>query len=224
MSTTALAVLSCLALESVILYFKNKALQLSESSVITGLIIGFVLSSDEAWWKFILAAALAVSSKYLIRFQNKHIFNPAAFGIFLVSVIFGASTEWKGTYLWYILFTFGLYFAYKFRKIEIIIGYAAAFLALFGIQAVFQGGSFGDIFGYLSYFYIFIMLIEPKTTPLKQEGKYLFGALVSGLVFILTTLGAGFDVELFSLLALNIAVPALNKIHDLGIELSGGKT
>lgn len=207
----AVAVISSLCIESAILYFKNKVFELTESSVITGLIIGFVLSSDEAWWKIVSASALAILSKYLIRFQKKHIFNPAAFGIFLVLILFGASTQWKGTYLWYILLPFGLYFAYKFRKTEIIIGYAAVFLALFGAQAVFQKAPLGHIFGYLSFFYIFIMVIEPKTTPVKQPAKLIFGALVSALIFILTSLGAGFDVELFSLLALNAAISLLNK-------------
>jgi len=210
--TTAIAVISALTTESLILYLKTKIFQITESSIITGLIVGYVLSSDEAWFRFVLASSLAILSKYLIRFQKKHIFNPAAFGIFLTLIIFGASTQWKGTYVWYILLPFGLYFIYKTRKIEIIIGYAVISLALFGTQAVLEKVSLWHIFGYLSYFYIFVMVIEPKTTPIKPIGKYLFGAGVAGLIFILTGLGVKFDVELFSLLIMNITVPILNKI------------
>jgi len=208
-------VVSSLITESLILYFRAKVFQITESSIITGLIVGFVLSSDEVWWKIVLAPVLAILSKQLIQIRKKHIFNPAAFGIFLATIIFGVSTQWQGTYIWYILLPFGLYFAYKFRKIEILIGYACVSLGLFVIQAVSQQVPLTHIFGYFSYFYIFIMLVEPKTTPTKQVGKFLFGALVAGLIFILTNLGTGFDVELFSLLALNIAVPMLNKIPDL---------
>jgi len=210
--TIIIAVVSSLAVESIILYLKTKIFQITESSIITGLIVGYVLSSDEAWWKLVLASSLAILSKYLIRFQKKHIFNPAAFGIFLSLIVFGASTQWKGTYLWYILLPFGLYFAQKSRKIEIIIGYAAISLALFGIQAIMQKISLWHIFGYLSYFYIFVMAIEPKTTPMKPMGKFFFGAGIAGLIFILAELGAKFDIELFSLLMMNIAVPILNKI------------
>ena len=63
-----------------------------------------------------------------------------------------------------------------------------------------------------SYFFIFIMLIEPKTTPLRPKGKVIFGVAVAALIFILTQLGVRFDVELSSLLALNLFVPLLNKI------------
>jgi Na+-translocating ferredoxin:NAD+ oxidoreductase RnfD subunit len=212
---TCAAVISALMAESLILYFRTKIFQATESSIITGLIVGFVLSSDEAWWKLILAAVLAIVSKYLIQIRKKHIFNPAAFGILLAILIFGASTQWNGTYLWYILLPFGLYFSYKLRKIEILISYAVVSLALFGIQAAFHRIPFAHIFGYFSYFYIFIMVIEPKTTPVKQAGKIIFGALVSGLIFVLTAIGARFDVELFSLLALNMAVPLLNRIPNI---------
>ena len=212
--TVLVAVISALVIESLILYLKTKTFQITESAVITGLIIGFVLSSDEVWWKFVFASALAIFSKHLIRFHKKHIFNPAAFGIFLSIILLGASTQWRGTYLWYIVVPFGIYFVYKLKKTGVLIGYALISLLLFGTQAMLQKVSFWNIFGYFSYFYIFVMVIEPKTTPLKAMGKYLFGAGTAALIFILTEAGVKFDVELFSLLAMNVTVPLLNKLSS----------
>ena len=207
-----LAVISTVAIEALILYSKTKRLQITESAIITGLIIGYVVSSDEAWWKIIFAAALAILSKYVIRFRERHIFNPAAFGILISTILLGASTQWKGTYLWYILIPFGIYFMCKIRKAEIVFGYAIISLTLFGAQAFLQKISPWNIFGYLSYFYIFIMVIEPKTTPLNYLGKYLFGAGLAAVIFILTETGAKFDVELLSLLVMNAAAPLLNRL------------
>lgn len=206
----AVALISALATESILLYFKTKIFQITESSIITGLIVGYVLSSDEAWFKFVLASILAILSKYLIRFQKKHLFNPAALGLFLTIILFGANTQWKGTYTWYILLPLGFYFAYKLRKLELIIGYAIVFLALFGTQAILQKISLWEILGYNSFFYIFVMVIEPRTTPVKTAGKYLFGAGVAILIFVLTQVGVKFDVELLSLLAMNSLVPLLS--------------
>ena len=211
LAKTVLAVISAAAAETIILYLGTKYVRITGSSVITGLIIGYVLSSDEVWWRFVLAASAAVISKYLIRFRQKHIFNPAALGLFLAIIFLGATTQWKGTYAWYCLLPFGLYFVYKIRKLEIITGYAAVSLALFGIQALLQKIPLWHVFGYLSYFYIFVMVIEPKTTPVKPLGKLLFGAGVAGLIFVLTQLGAKFDVELCGLLIMNIAVPLVLK-------------
>jgi len=114
--TLALAVVLAAGVESAILYFRTKAFKLTPSSAITGLIIGYVLSSDQEWWKFLVACALAILSKYLILFKKKHIFNPAAFGILLTLALFGAQSQWAGTYLWYILLPAGIYFAKKILK------------------------------------------------------------------------------------------------------------
>ena len=212
LAASAIAIISAVAAEGLILYLKERVFRVTESAAITGLITGFVLSSNQAWWIISLAAALAIFSKYLIVFQKRHIFNPAAFGIFLTLILFRASTQWNGTYDWYILAPCGFYFAHKLKKIEVLAGYAAVSLLLFGAQALLQKVPVWSIFGYFSYFYIFIMFIEPKTTPLNRTGKYIFGMGAAALIFILTQAGARFDVELFSLLAANAAVPLLKKI------------
>ncbi|MFH0912957.1 MAG: RnfABCDGE type electron transport complex subunit D, partial [Candidatus Omnitrophota bacterium] len=214
MFTTFIAVISALGTESAILFLKNKKFSITASSIISGLIIGYVLSSDSPWWIFILASLLAISSKHLIRIGKRHLFNPAALGIFLSIILFGASGQWKGTYLWHILVPAGLYFIFKINKSEVIIGYGLAALGLFAIQAVIQKTPLLNIFGYLSYFYIFIMLIEPRTTPVKLAGKLIFGAGAAVLIFILTEAGVRFDAELCTLLVLNAFVPLLNKIPE----------
>lgn len=212
--TSGLAVISALGADTAVGFLKNKEFALSESSVISALIIGFVLSSDQPLWMFALASAAAVLSKHLIRVNGRHIFNPAAAGIFLSIILFKTETQWKGTYLWYILLPAGLYFTYKIRKLEVIVGYGTMALLLFGIQAIMQKTPLLSIFGYLSYFYIFVMLIEPKTTPAKPVGKLAFGSLVAILIFILTESAVKFDAELCALLALNLFVPLLNRIPE----------
>lgn len=212
--TTLLAVVSSAGSDSFISYLKNKKFTLSGSSVITGLIIGYVLSSDQLWWIFTLASLLAIASKYLIRLNNKHLFNPAAFGIFTVILFFNATTQWKGTYLWYVLVPFGLYFIAKIKKTQLLLGYILTVLILFGLQAFIQKAPILNIFGYLSYFFIFIMLIEPKTTPIKPLGKIIFGVGVALLIFVLTEMAIRFDAELCALLVFNLSAPLLNKIPE----------
>ena len=210
--TCGLAAFSALCFESAILYFKTRIFRLTASSIITGLIIGYVLDSDQEWWKFLIACALAILSKYVIRFHKKHIFNPAAFGIFLTLILFGASTQWRGTYIWYILLPAGIYFARKTGKLRIVASYFLVSLILFGIQAIFQKIPLWHILGYLSYFYIFVMVIEPKTSASKPLAQIFFGAGIAVLIFILTECGVNFDVELFSLLILNGAVLIFDKL------------
>lgn len=208
-----IAVLVSAGAEAIPGVLRTKRIVFSSSAVITGLMLGYVLADDQAWWKIVSAAVIAIASKVLLRFRGKHIFNPAAFGILFSVLVFGVFTQWKGTYLWQILMPFGFYFVYKIRKLELLTGYIAVTLILFGTQAVFQKVPFGNIFGYISYFFVFVMMIEPKTTPAKPFAKYIFGASIAVAIFTLTQIGVSFDAELAALLVLNLAVPFLNKLH-----------
>lgn len=210
--STIVAVFSAIFFELALLYLKNKKLDITESSIISGLIIGYVLSSSLPFWIFVLAALFAISSKYLIKINNKHIFNPAALGIFLTIILFRATTVWQGTYFWYILAPLGICFIYKINKLEILVSYSLAAFILFFIQAIVQKTPILNIFGYFSYFFIFIMLIEPRTTPITPLGKILFGIGVAVLIFVFTEIGLRFDAEIFSLLLLNLFTPLLNKL------------
>lgn len=208
------ALVSAVITDLICSYVKNGKFSISGSSTVSALIIGFVLAGDNPWWITVSASLFAILSKYLIRFNKKHIFNPAAFGIFLSILLFGASTQWKGTFLWYILLPAGLYFTYKIRKLELIAGYLITALGLFGIQAVLNKVPLINIFGYLSYFYVFVMLIEPKTTPVKPLAKLVFGIAAAGLIFIFIQAQVKFDSELAALLILNLFVPLLNRIPE----------
>ena len=190
----------------------KKKFLISDSAMITGLIVGFVVRSEEPWWILALVSFFAISSKYVIRFNDKHIFNPAAFGILVGIFLFKIDTQWAGTYYWYVLVPAGIYISYRIRKLPLHISYGIAALGLFALQAIQHSVPIATIFGYLSYFFIFIMLIEPKTTPVTLGGKVVFGTLMGGVIFLLTEWGISIDAELSALLLCNVAVPMLNLI------------
>jgi len=196
--------------DTFITYLKTKKLILTESSVVSGLIIGYVLSGSQKWWLIALAALFAIASKHIIRFHNRHFFNPAAFGILASVLLLGASTEWKGAYLCYIVVPFGIYVSFKIKKLELIVGYFIASLILFGGQAVIQAVPIVNILGYLNYFFIFIMLIEPMTTPMTRSGKIIFGSGTGALIFILYAFGIR-EAELLALACFNLFTPLLNR-------------
>ena len=210
--TIGISVMSAVLVDSVASYLRKKEFVLTESSIITGLIIGYVLSNSQAWWITALASVVAISSKHLIRFKSRHVFNPAGFGVLMAVFLLGASTEWQGAYLCYIIIPFGIYFSFKIRKLELVAGYFTASLILFGSQALIQRVNILDVFGYLNYFFIFIMLIEPMTTPVYRAGKIMFGLGLGALIFILYLFGIK-EAELLALLFFNLSTPLLNKVR-----------
>ncbi len=214
------ALLFCILIEGIVLLFKTKKFQITDSALTSGLIIGYVLSAESPWWMFLAVAAFAIGLKRVVRFRGKNLLNPAALGIFLAVLLLKGYTEWKGAYEWYILIPAGFYIVSKIKKMEIVWGYLAMSLALFIPQALAQGTSLFNIPGYFNYFFIFIMLIEPKTTPPTLWPKVVFGAGVALLVFLLTEWGFRYEPELFALLVLNAFVPVLNKIPNFKFSTS----
>lgn len=206
------ALLFSISTDTLINYLKSKKPVVTESSIVTGLIIGYVVSSDEKWWVIALAAILAISSKHLIVFQKKHIFNPVAFGVFFVVLIFSAYTQWKASYMWYIIIPFGIYFVSKIKKLDLALSYIVISFLLYGAQAAIQEVSFSNIPGYLNYFFIFIMLIEPKTTPFGRVSKILFGGGAALLTFIFYEIGTIPEAELLGLLSFNLLTPFLKRL------------
>jgi Na+-translocating ferredoxin:NAD+ oxidoreductase RnfD subunit len=212
------AILFSVLIEGAFLFYKTKKLQITDSALTSGMIIGYVLSAESAWWMFLAVAAFTVGLKRILRFRGKNLLNPAALGIFLAALLLKGTTEWKGAYEWYLLVPAGFYIVYKIKKMEIVWGYFAMSLLFFIPQALAQGTSLLNIPGYFNYFFIFIMLIEPKTTPPTRWPKVVFGAGVAVLVFILTEWGFRYEPELFALLIVNALVPFLNKIPNFKLS------
>lgn len=203
LSGLGISLIAAISADSFITYVKTKKTIITESSVVSGLIIGYVISTDQPWWLIALTSIMAIASKHLIRFKARHIFNPAGFGILIAAFLLGVSTEWKGAYLWYIIIPFGIYFVFKIKRQEIIASYFISSFLLFGCQAIAHRVNIFNIFEYLNYFFIFIMLIEPMTTPVKPAGKIFFGTGVAILIFIFYTIGVK-EAEILSLLCLNL--------------------
>ena len=199
----AISIISSVAMDSLVNYIRNKRFIITESSFVTGLIVGYVISSDQALWIIALASIFAISSKHLVRFRKVHIFNPAAVGIFLAVLVLGAYTQWKAAYAWYIVVPIGIYFAARIRRLDLVASYFIASLFLYAPQAFLHNTSLFNLFGYFNYFFIFIMMIEPKTTPKTRLGRVIFGLGAAGFIFAFYESGVLLEVELFALLILN---------------------
>jgi Na+-transporting NADH:ubiquinone oxidoreductase subunit NqrB len=108
-----------------------------ESTYITVLILALIISPPSsfmdvqfltlAFW----ASAMAVASKYIFAIHQKHIFNPAAFGIAATSLFMSLSASWWVGTLWMLPFVAvgGFLLARKIRRVDMVIG--------FGVMLVF---------------------------------------------------------------------------------------
>lgn len=136
------------------LYFKRTVFP--NSAIISGFIVSGILDYRQGWLVLVIFSLLPVISKAVIKYGNRHIFNPANFSLFLAT-LFKFPLTWKIEANIYLIITFGIYFAYTYKKLFHIFGFLVTFVALSLIQGV-------QPFGLLSLFFIFVMLIEPKTS------------------------------------------------------------
>ncbi len=163
-----------------------------ESTYITALILALIISPIRGYgdlWFLLWASVLAISSKYIINIRGKHIFNPAALAVTITYFTINQAASWwvgNAVMLPFVLVG-GLLLVRKLRRFELVLSFMAAaalvtFLgALLGGQAL--TAAFSTLFLYTPFFFFaFVMLTEPLTTPPTNGLRNLYGALV-GVLF-----------------------------------------
>jgi len=158
------------------------------TALILALIIAPVTASNHAGVGFLIfASAWAMASKYMFAIGKKHIFNPAAFGVALSTLIINQSAVWwVGGNLWLLPLVFigGLLIVRKVQRFDLVGSFAAA--TLIGVVATTGSGNYmtavAQTFLHSSFFFFaFVMLTEPLTTPPNKALRIAYGALVGFL-------------------------------------------
>ena len=205
-------------------YIRKRTFYLASSSLVTGFLIGLILSPTEGLWIFVFACALAVLSKQCISFgAHKHIFNPAALGIFTTSLLFGVPVAWWAVSWspWVILIIISIFYTlYRLRRLWLPITFLSVYVLYFFIienRIVYSSFFDGTVF-----LFAFIMLPEPITSFAIGKWKYMFGPLVAVFAIVLGNLQTLPDVFLPALLLGNL-IGFLAKHHKRLLKNFTGK-
>jgi enediyne biosynthesis protein E5 len=150
------------------------------SAYITGISVGILVRSP-AFWPYALCSLIAITSKYVLRVNGRHIWNPSNFGIcamlFLASdSIATLSIQW-GNNLWAMLVIWGLGSAiiWRLRRFHICAVYVVSFFALSFVRSWITGDPWlsevSPITGPEYQLFIFFMITDPKTTVKSKLGQ-----------------------------------------------------
>jgi len=163
-----------------------------ESVYITALILACIITPFSRFDDLVVlgfAGMLAIASKYILAIGKKHIFNPVAISVLLISYGLGASAIWwVGTlFMMPFIVVGGLLVLRKTQRFTMISSFYATALGVITIVGLINGTdllmAYRQIF--LSsplFFFAYVMLTEPLTTPPKYSSQILYGGLV-GLLF-----------------------------------------
>ncbi len=205
-----LIIIATSILDLIIAYIKKKKFLFPSSAIISGLFIGGILAPNQKFYVYLTAVIVTILSKHLIKINKKHIFNPAAFGLIFVSILFRTSLNWWIDSLVWLVLIFGLFMAYKMRRFHLILSFVIPFEVLMLIYTIINKLTFGHLL-LINLFLVFFMLVEPVTSPIKKNSRIIFGIIAAIAAFILFHYLPAYDPFLTSLLIANLFIPLFNK-------------
>jgi Na+-translocating ferredoxin:NAD+ oxidoreductase RnfD subunit len=191
---TALAIATAILVEIVLSrLFWGKWPHLA-SSYISGISIGMLIRSPE-FWPYALCSAISITSKYVLRVDGRHLWNPSNFGIVAMLVlapdaVAALSVQWGNELLpMAVVWLFGSVIIYKLGRFHITLTYVLAFLAFSVVRAAVTGhpwaAEVAPLTGPMYQLYIFFMITDPKTTVCSKRGQVLVALLVAAAEAVL---------------------------------------
>ncbi|MBL4702926.1 MAG: RnfABCDGE type electron transport complex subunit D [Flavobacteriales bacterium] len=184
-----------------------------KSAVITALSLCLIFSANSLF-TYGLCAVLAISSKFLLRLNGKHIFNPSLFGIVFCVLFTGdawvSPGKWGNEYLLVVFFiACALLVLLKVGRIDTSLAFLLTLMAFEFIRTYIY---FGDnIWVYLQKFssgtillFAFFMITDPMTTPKSLKGRIIWGVMIGALTFYLSNFMQSYTAPIW---ALTIATP-----------------
>jgi enediyne biosynthesis protein E5 len=150
------------------------------SAYITGISVGILVRSP-AWWPFALCSLISITSKYVLRVKDRHIWNPSNFGVsamlFLAGdVVASLSIQWGNFLLpMLVIWALGAAIIWRLRRFHITGTYVISFLAFALLRAWMIGSPWkseiSPITGPEYQLFIFFMITDPRTTVRSKTGQ-----------------------------------------------------
>ncbi len=160
------------------------------SAYISGISVGMLVRSP-AFWPYALCSAISITSKYVLRVDGRHIWNPSNFGIVAMLVlaadtVAGLSVQWGNNLLpMVVVWCFGGVIIHSLGRFHITFTYVVSFVAFAWLRALVTGHPFlsevAPITGPMYQLYIFFMITDPKTTVRPFRGPVLVAFLVAAV-------------------------------------------
>jgi enediyne biosynthesis protein E5 len=181
-----------------------------------------LLLKTNLWWVAVFAAAVSIASKYLIRINGKHIFNPSALGI--VAAVYVTQNAWispgqwgSGMVILFAVFILGFIISTRVQKLDVSLGFLGTLAGLLFIRQVIYLGWPMDYFiqsistGSLLLF-SFFMITDPKTTPNHALARIVWSMAIAAAAFYLSSFKFINGAPIIVLVLAQPLVPLLDKL------------
>ncbi|HEX7905682.1 MAG TPA: DUF2330 domain-containing protein [Chitinophagaceae bacterium] len=195
------------------------------SVLISAMSLCLLLKTND-WYISLLAAFITVASKYIFRWNHKHIFNPSAIGI--VATLFFTKDAWLSPGQWgsnavifFGVITLGTIVVTRVQKLDVSLAFLITFIGLLYWRQVYVLGWPLDYFmhsvstGSLLLF-TFFMISDPRTSPNHPLARIIWAVLIAVTAFYLAAFKWKYNTIIWVLVAAAPLVPVLDKFFKAG--------
>jgi Na+-transporting NADH:ubiquinone oxidoreductase subunit NqrB len=190
------------------------------SPLITGLSLSLLLRAD-ALWLYAAAAVIAIGSKFVLRIDGKHIWNPAGFAIVILLMtsngVWISPGQW-GTSIWFASLTgfLAILVLNAARRADIAFFFFGSHAALLLARAWWLGDPLAIPLHQLQsgslLIFTFFMISDPRTSPDSALGRLLFAFSVAVLAHYMTFFMQMRPALYFALIALSPATLLIDRL------------
>jgi enediyne biosynthesis protein E5 len=184
---SALAILSALTTQlACSRYFRLPKVDL-RSALITGLSLSLLLRADDPWW-LAIAGIVAIASKFVLRIDGKHLWNPAGFAIVVLLLtsndIWISPGQW-GSSIWLgsLLTFFAILVLQASQRSDVALFFIGGHATLLLARAYWLGDPLAiplhQIQSGSLLIFAFFMISDPRTTPNSRLGRFVFALAVA---------------------------------------------
>ena len=143
------------------------------SAYITGISVGILLRSPFIW-PYVLCAFISIASKYVLRLNGRHLWNPSNLGVSLVlflapETVSLLSVQWGNVVApMVVIWLLGSVIVWRVGRFPLSATYVASFLLFSFVRAAVTGipwvAAVAPITGPMYQLFIFFMVTDPKVT------------------------------------------------------------
>jgi hypothetical protein len=220
-----IAVVACCGLDMLYTWVSSRKLLLPLSGLISALGLIILFTAPGNGWLMLLTSWICITSKYLVTWRGRHIYNPTNIALVAMLLLSGGEAavapayQWGGRYeVVALVFVLGLIVMQRVRKLPLVLSFATVFVlgalvrahlthmpAEITIWAQVSGGAF--------WLFIFFMITDPKTSPASAKGQIAFGV---GLALVDIWFQLAFAV--FSLFYALFLVSSLRALYYIWLD------
>ena len=218
----AAAFVSSIATQIAWAKWKGQPISSVKSALISALGLCLLLRVDSVWVKA-LAGVATISSKFLVRYNGKHVFNPTNFGIIL-AILTGhawiSPGQWGHGETGMLLILLGATgILLRVKRWDLSLTFLAMLFAMESLRLIaYLGWDWPVVFHRFNsgtiLLFAFFMITDPKTSPNSRKGRIIWSSMIAMLSFLLGQFFYLYQAPLIALFIVSFTTPLIDKVFQ----------